>query len=117
MKKKSDLPPPPRHLKPETAKWWTAIVSDYCLEPCDLRVLETACLHWDRADEARGQIRECKTGALIEDRFGQLKPHPSVEIEQNATRLFLAALRQVGLGLEPANGARLPDPVGKNLRD
>lgn len=114
---KQKIPPPPEKLAPNTAQWWTAILTDYALEPCDLRVLEAACRNWDRAAEAREQIAKCKTGALIEDRFKQLKPHPAVEIEQNATRLFLAALRQLGLGLEPSGGGRLPDPTPPSLRE
>ena len=42
MTKKSDLPPAPSHLRPETARWWLAIVDDYDLEVSDLRVLEAA---------------------------------------------------------------------------
>ena len=118
MTKKSDLPPAPRHLRPATADWWRAIVSDYDLEPCDLRVLEAACVHWDRAEAARESIASCKTGVLVEDRFNQWKENPAVAIEQNATRLFLAALRQLGLGMEPSSEPyRLPNPTGRQLRE
>jgi phage terminase small subunit len=118
MTKKSDLPKPPAHLRPETAIWWTDIVRDYDLEPSDLRVLESACTHWDRATVAREKLDGLPDGPFIEDRFGQLKEHPAVAIEQNATRLFLAALRQLGLGLEPSSEPyRLPNPTGRALRE
>jgi phage terminase small subunit len=117
VKKKTDIPAAPSHLTAATRKWWDIILGDYALEPSDLRVLETACVQFDRAEAARKTIAGNKTGALTEDRFGQLKPHPAVEVEQNATRLFLAALRQLGLGLEPSGGGRLPCPTGLTKRE
>jgi P27 family predicted phage terminase small subunit len=118
MPKNSDIPTAPRHLRPESADWWRAILSEYDLEPADLRVLETACVQWDRAENAREAIAACETGALVRDRFDQLKEHPAVAIEQNATRLFLAALRQLGLGMEPSSEPmRLPNPVGRRYRE
>ena len=118
MPKKSDLPPAPRHLRPETADWWRGIVAEYALEPADLRVLESACVHWDRAAAARESIAGSETGLLVQDRFGQWKEHPACAIEQNATRLFLAALRQLGLGLEPSSEPmRLPNPISPLLRE
>lgn len=115
MTKKTNLPPAPSHLSPEAADLWRAIVSDYALEPADLAILETACVQRDRATAARQTIAESKTGPYILDRFGQLKEHPGVAIEQNATRLFLASLRQLGLGLD-GEESRLPDPVAPRWR-
>ena len=118
MTKKSDLPPAPSHLRPETVLWWAGIVGEYDLEVADLRVLEAACIHWDRAAAARVAITESETGLLIQDRFGCPREHPAISIEQNATRLFLAALRQLGLGLEPSPDAlRLPGPTAPRERE
>lgn len=118
MAKKSDLPQPPSHLETGGADLWRTIVLDYDLEASDLRVLEQACAHFDRAASARRQLEKSPDGLLVKDRFGQWKEHPAVAIEQNATRLFLAALRQLGLGLPPSPEAmRLPQPSGKHSRD
>jgi len=118
MPKKSDLPPAPPHLTAATADWWRAIVAEYDLEAADLRVLEVACTQWDRAAAAKEAIAKSELGPLVKDRFGQLKEHPACAVEQNATRLFLAALRQLGLDLEPSPDAmRLPNPVAPNLRE
>jgi phage terminase small subunit len=117
MSKKSDLPPAPTHLTAPTADWWREIVSEYQLEQSDLLVLETAATQWDRAVTAREAITASEFGPFVKDRFGQLKPHPAVDVEQNATRLFLAAIRQLGLGLESPDANRLPDPVGRFKRD
>jgi phage terminase small subunit len=62
-----------------------------------------ACTQWDRAATAKDVLAKSEFGLLAKDRFDQLKPHPAVEVEQNATRLFLAALRQLGLDLEPSS--------------
>ena len=118
MSKKTDLPAAPRHLSADTADWWRSIVADYDLEPADLRVLEAACVNWDRSAAARESIAKSEFGILAKDRFGQWREHPSVAIEQNATRLFLAALRQLGLGMEPSSEPyRLPNPTGPRSRE
>jgi P27 family predicted phage terminase small subunit len=116
MPKKSDLPPAPTHLTAATADWWRAIVADYDLEAADLRVLEAACVQWDRAAAAKDAIAKSEFGPLTKDRFGQLKPHPAIEVEQAATRLFLAAVRQLGLGLEGPDDMRLPDAIAPYRR-
>lgn len=118
MPKKSDLPAAPRHLRPETVEWWLAIVGEFDLGASDLSVLEVAATQWDRLSVAREAIAALKDGPFIKDRFGQLKEHPAVCIEQNSARLFLAAIRQLGLDLEPScEPGRLPNPTGRQLRD
>jgi P27 family predicted phage terminase small subunit len=118
MTKKSDLPSAPSHLRAATANWWRAVVAEYDLSPSDLHVLEAAATHWDRTIEAREILAASDDGLLTKDRFGQLKEHPAIAIEQNSTRLFLAALRQLGLDMEPSSEPyRLPNPVGRVMRD
>ena len=109
MKKKTEPPLAPVHLRPDTRKWWGEIVGEYMLEPSDLRVLESACTCWDRAASARETLDKLKDGPFIVDRFGQPREHPAAGTERDSTRLFLSALRQLGLGLEPPNAMRLPD--------
>src|SRR5262249_4232761 len=116
MGKKSDLPAAPSHLKGPGRKLWTTINTDYELEGADLSVLDVACVHFDRAAAARETIDA--EGAIVKDRFGQQKPHPACEIEQASSRLYLAALRQLGLGLPASpDSMRLAQPIGKNERD
>jgi P27 family predicted phage terminase small subunit len=118
MPKKSDLPSAPGHLKPATADWWRAVVAEYELSPSDLHVLEAACTHWDRAVGARDILAKSEHGLLAKDRFDQWKEHPAIAIEQNSTRLFLAALRQLGLDMEPSSEPyRLPNPTGRAMRE
>jgi len=116
MKRKTKLPPPPKQLRTDTAAWWNAIVGEYDLPPEDLAVLETACVFWDQFSRACETIAASETGEYIKDRFDQLKEHPAVAVQQNSTRLFLAALRQLGLGLAPVDN-RLPDPTPPRLHE
>ena len=118
MRKKPRQPPAPKHLRPTTADWWTAIVGEYDLGVSDLSVLEVAATQWDRLTGAREVIAKSKDGAFQNDRFGVLKEHPAIAIEQNATRLFLAAVRQLGLDLEPSSEpGRLPNFTGRQRRE
>ncbi len=111
MSKKQKTPPAPENLSDATRKWWDAVNADYDLEPADLRVLEVACVQWDRAAAAKEAIAKSELGPFVLDRFSQMKEHPGCAIEQAATRLFLAAVRQLGLGLEGPESNRLSDPI------
>lgn len=119
MQKKTRLPEAPGHLRPETQVWWDAVVAEYDLEPSDLRILEAAGAAWDRAAAACEVIAKNEHGILHQDRFKQWKEHPAVATERDSTRVFLAALRQLGIGLEgPSDDAtRLPDPTAARCRE
>jgi P27 family predicted phage terminase small subunit len=117
-KKPSRIPPAPTHLMAKTKRWWVKVVEEYDLSASDLSVLEVAAVQWDRLTTARETLAKSELGALAKDRFGQLREHPAVAIEQNSTRLFLAAVRQLGLDLEPSSEpGRLPNPTGRHSRD
>jgi len=60
-----------------------------------LTYLSTGWRHYDRMEEARVAI--AKEGAVITDRFGQKKPHPSTLIERDASAAMLRAFRALNL--------------------
>ncbi|HPC83670.1 MAG TPA: P27 family phage terminase small subunit [Thermoanaerobaculaceae bacterium] len=97
-------PPPPRHLRPATRRWWRAIVSTYELEEHHLRVLEAACSSWDRAEQAREAVDA--TGVIIEDRWGQLKANPATVVERDQRALFGRLLAQLGLDVPEPKSRR-----------
>ena len=90
----------PSHLSAEMRKFWRLVVSEYELESDALLILRTACESFDRAQEARTLI--AKEGMVLVNR-----PHPAINIEQQSQRVFLAAMRQLGLDIDP------PGPVGR----
>ena len=110
MGRKSN-PPPPKHLSRESKGWWRQVVSDYDLERHHLKLLQSACEAWDRVAEARALIE--RDGIVVEDRFGQPKAHPAVDIERHNRALFARMLRELALDVEePAETVRPPTMRG-----
>lgn len=86
----------PSYLEKSGRSLWTRVLKVFDLtEPQDLERLAVACCAADRAAEAREAI--AADGAIVEDRFGQPKPHPAVDIERHAWTAQLRALREMGL--------------------
>jgi phage terminase small subunit len=90
----------PDHLSVEMRRFWRRVVSEYELESDALLILRTACESFDRAQEAR--ILIAKEGMVLVNR-----PHPAINIEQQSQRVFLSAMRQLGLDIDS------PGPVGR----
>ncbi len=90
----------PAHLSAEMRKFWRRVVSEYELEADALLILRTACESFDRAQRARLLI--AKEGMVLGNRC-----HPAINIEQTSQRIFLVAMRQLGLDIDP------PGPIGR----
>jgi phage terminase small subunit len=75
-----------------------ATVRDYQLDEHHLAVLGEACQAMDRIVQAREAIAE--EGAVVADRFGQLKPSPWVIIERDNRLSLIRAVRDLGLDVE-----------------
>ena len=106
MKKSNPKPKPPRHLKPETARWWANVLSEFELEPHHIRLLTLAAEAWDRYSEARAIID--KKGLIYEDRFGQPVVRPEVAIERDSRTAFARLLRELALDTEPPRASGRP---------
>ena len=92
--KKSD--PIPKHLKADARRMWQKLQADYVLDDAAaLMLLGAACEAYQRAHEARIAIDN--DGAVLTDRFGQLKAHPACAIERDARGQMIAALRALRL--------------------
>jgi hypothetical protein len=93
-------PAPPRGLCPEARTWWTSVRTEYGItDPGGLKLLDVAARALHRLAEARALVD--REGCTTQDRFGQRKTHPAVAIERDSRSGFLAAVRQLGLELEP----------------
>ena len=81
-------------------RFWRRAVSEFELESDALLILRTACEAWDRAQQARVAI--AKDGLTVNNRR-----NPCIDIEAQSQSLFLRAMRQLGLDIEPTG------PVGR----
>lgn len=89
---------PPSHLSQTAKAMWGRIIRDFEIDDAaGLSLLRAACEAFERGDDARRIIK--REGAVIKDRFDQLKPHPAVAIERDARGQLISALR--ALKLEP----------------
>ena len=89
----------PAHLREATRRWWRSVTSAWSLEEHHVKLLTAAAESWDRLQEARERI--AKDGAYLQDRFGQLRPHPALAIERDSRIAFARILRELDLDAEP----------------
>ena len=115
---KNDVPKAPKHLRPPTRRWFEQLCGDYRLESFHVRLLTLACEAWDRAEAAREALAE--HGVVFENRHGELRPRPEVQIAKDSTIVFARLLRQLGLdgadGPEAVDAPRLPGLPGTRGR-
>ena len=88
-------PRPPRHLHPETRRWFKQVAENFELEPHHLHLLTLACEARDRAEAARDTL--ARLGVTYQDRFGQPRARPEVAIERDSRIGFSRLLRELGL--------------------
>ena len=103
----------PAHLRPETARWYRSVVSEWALEDHHLKILLVACEMWDRAADAREVIQA--HGSTYLDRWQQPHVRPEVKVEYDSKSIFLRAVRELDLDLtEPVPAGRRPPPLRSN---
>jgi P27 family predicted phage terminase small subunit len=100
---------PPKHLKTQAKALWESVVEDFEIEGPALTVLQACCEAFQRMQEARGAID--RDGALVKNRFGELRPHPALNVERDARAGFLRAWRTLNLETAP------PLPPGRPARE
>ena len=111
MRGRQSVPKPPRELRPETKRWWRAVVAEYALAPHHVRLLTLAAGAWDRAQEATGEL--AKAGTYVNDRYGCLKLHPAIGVERDSKILFARLLRELDLDTEPPRDSSRPPGLGR----
>ncbi|MCK4487445.1 MAG: P27 family phage terminase small subunit [Desulfobacterales bacterium] len=96
----------PKDLSKESAKFWNDTLKIYELQPHHEKILEAACGEWDIVIESEAAIR--REGVYLKDRFGQVKPHPAIQVKQKSKNLFRLLLRELGLDLQSPEDSRPP---------
>ena len=99
-------PKPPKHLRPATKRWWSAVVEEFALELHHIRLLTRASESWDRGEEAREAIAE--HGLVYTDRFGAPRARPEVAVERDSRIGFARLLRELALDVEAPEAPRAP---------
>lgn len=90
----------PDHLTTEAASWWQRLTKEYDIgDDAGRLLLQTALESFDRMRGCQSAI--ARDGAMIKDRFEQLKPHPLLATERDARAQMLAALKALNLDIEP----------------
>jgi P27 family predicted phage terminase small subunit len=93
---------PPKHLSRAGKKIWTDLQTEYQIkDPGGLLILTSAIEAHDRMKQAQA-ILEAE-GMTTLDRFSQPRPHPAAVIERDSRAAMLAAIKALGLDLEPLN--------------
>jgi len=110
MKKSQLKQKPPAHLSRRARDWWKRIAGEWNLDDAGLLILQSAMEAFDRMVEAQALIK--KDGAVVEDRFGQLKVHPGALVERDSRSAMLAALKALHLDLEPLQDGPGRPPAG-----
>ena len=91
----------PKHLQPETRKWFRHVVSEWeDLEEHHIRILTVACEAFDRCCQAREVID--REGLTYLDRFGAPRARPEIGVERDSRLAFLRAVRELDLDVEPS---------------
>jgi P27 family predicted phage terminase small subunit len=98
---------PPRHLGRPGRALWGAIQADFAIADAGgLALLIAACEARDRAEAAREEI--AKAGMTFTDSKGNPRQHPLLVIERDSRAAMVAAIRALGLDVEPAGEVGRP---------
>jgi phage terminase small subunit len=89
----ANLPQPPSDLEPEEKEIWCGVVRQ--CPPAATTLLVLALRQHAHARFASEVI--AREGMLITNKRGQPRPHPMVRVEREATKLFRAIFKQLGL--------------------
>jgi phage terminase small subunit len=102
----------PGHLSTAMKEFYRQVCNDYELEGHRLRLLKQAAECYDRAEDARLEIK--LNGITFKDKFGQIKPNPACKIETENKNLFARLLRELRLDIDTPSDSRLPRITGDN---
>jgi hypothetical protein len=90
--------PQPVALTGARLQLWNDVRSRFVLEPASENILRNACESLERAAQAAAQVTA--DGATFRDRFGQIRAHPSVNIERDFRGLAARQLQQLAARME-----------------
>jgi phage terminase small subunit len=98
---------PPAGLSPAAKSWWKKLTDEYGIDDqAGLLILETAMRAMDRMAMAGALVD--KHGAVIVDKFQQLKANPACAVERDSRAAMMGALKNLNLDLEPLSAPGRP---------
>ena len=106
--------PAPRHLRPETAKWFRSVCAEYVLEAHHVRLLRLAAEAWDRCEKAREVLD--REGVSYRDRFDCPRARPEVAIERDSRIAFSRLIRELDLDTSLTPDPSRPPAISSNRR-
>lgn len=121
-----ELAEPPAHLPDDAKEWWnesvTRLVEVGIVDRVDLPILEQMAIQYARMRQAQRVL--AVDGHFVRGSVGQLRPHPSLKIEQDATQLFFKMAEHYGLtpvartrlGLAELHRRSLQQEMGASLK-
>ena len=104
----------PKHLRPETRRFWQSVVRDYMLEDHHMKLLLLTCEALDRCAEARDRLGA--EGLTVGTGDGSQKAHPLIAVERDARIAAMRGLRELDLDAETSPDARHPPALRSNNR-
>ena len=97
-------PKAPEHLSKEAKKLWRSTCENYAIDDQAAMILQAGLEALDRRTQARIEI--AAGGAVIRDRWDQVKPSPWVAIERDAAATLCKTFRLLGMDLSANGGGR-----------
>jgi P27 family predicted phage terminase small subunit len=95
-----ELVEPPDHLPRYGRQFWSEtiveLVSVGVVDRIDVSLLEQLCVQYTRIRQAQDVLAE--DGLFARGSTGQIREHPALKIEREATLLFLRLAEQFGIG-------------------
>lgn len=98
-------PKPPQNLGTDGRRLWRTVAREYVLSPSELALLEQAAFAYDTVSAAWRTLAD--EGAVIQDRYGSPKQHPSVATANQMAQLVARLLRQLGVELADEDAVKL----------
>ncbi len=98
---------PPADLGADGAAYWREITKHWRLDAHQPAILAEACRCLDTIKKAESAMAD-SGGPIVQDRFSQCKPHPSVNVIRDFRGLFARLVRELGLSAAAVDGARPP---------
>jgi P27 family predicted phage terminase small subunit len=113
-----ELADPPAHLPDDAKEFWADSVVKLCetgiIDRVDVPVLEQLCTQYARIRQAQRVLAE--DGHYVRGSVGQLRPHPALKIEQDATKLFLQMAEHYALTPVARTRLGLAELHARNLK-
>jgi P27 family predicted phage terminase small subunit len=121
-----ELDEPPPHLPPEAQEFWresvARLVEVGIVDKVDVPVLEQLSVQYARIRQAQRVL--AIDGHYVRGSVGQLRPHPALKIEQDATNLFfkiaehyaLTPVARTRLGLAELHARSLKAELDSGLK-